>query len=209
MAGIHPRYERLLEAGLALAAELSLPAALQRIVELAAELTGARYGALGVLIDDASPPRLHDIAEDSRSVGFPTQPSADALLPRSSSHGTWPGLRQPVPDRERGGEDFDAEDERALILLAAQARVAIENAQLYEETRDRARRLEAIGPSPPPSWPGPRACWLWSSGTLGSWPVPTCGYRGPARGSVQLAVEAADGLLAEQLQGTVFPARAR
>ena len=35
MAGIHPRYERLLEAGLALAAELSLPAALQRIVELA------------------------------------------------------------------------------------------------------------------------------------------------------------------------------
>jgi GAF domain-containing protein len=49
MAGIHARYERLLESGLTLAAELSLPAALQRIVELAAELTGARYGALGVL----------------------------------------------------------------------------------------------------------------------------------------------------------------
>jgi hypothetical protein len=47
MAGTHAQYERLLEAGLALAAELSLPAALQRIVELAAELTGARYGALG------------------------------------------------------------------------------------------------------------------------------------------------------------------
>jgi hypothetical protein len=45
--GTHAQYERLLEAGLALAAELSLPAALQRIVELAAELTGARYGALG------------------------------------------------------------------------------------------------------------------------------------------------------------------
>ena len=49
MAGIHERYERLLETGLTLAAELSLPAALQRIVELAAELTDARYGALGVL----------------------------------------------------------------------------------------------------------------------------------------------------------------
>jgi GAF domain-containing protein len=49
MAGIHARYERLLETGVALAAELSLPAALQRIVELAAELTDARYGALGVL----------------------------------------------------------------------------------------------------------------------------------------------------------------
>ena len=106
MAGIHSRYERLVDTGLALAAELSLPAALQRIVELAAELTGARYGALGVLgrdgnigqfittgvseeqraaighipvgrgilgvlINDARPLRLHDIAEDPRSVGFP------------------------------------------------------------------------------------------------------------------------------------------
>jgi GAF domain-containing protein len=99
MASIHDRYERLLEAGLVLAADLSLPATLQRIVELAADLTGARYGALGVLgrdgvitefitpgvtaaeraaighipvgrgilgvlIDDARPLRLHDIAED-------------------------------------------------------------------------------------------------------------------------------------------------
>jgi GAF domain-containing protein len=100
------RYERLLEAGLALSSELSLPAILQRIVELAAQITGARYGALGVLgrdgritdfittgvtreeraaighipvgrgilgvlIDDAVPLRLRDIAEDARSVGFP------------------------------------------------------------------------------------------------------------------------------------------
>ena len=49
MASIHDRYERLLEAGLVLAADLSLPATLQRIGELAAELAGARYGALGVL----------------------------------------------------------------------------------------------------------------------------------------------------------------
>ena len=45
---------------------------------------------------------------------------------------------------KRGGEDFDADDERALTLLAAQAGVAIENAYLYEEAHDRARRLEAI-----------------------------------------------------------------
>ena len=49
MASTQDRYERLLEAGLALAADLTLPATLQRIVELAAGLTGARYGALGVL----------------------------------------------------------------------------------------------------------------------------------------------------------------
>jgi GAF domain-containing protein len=122
MAGINERYERLLEAGLALAAELSLPATLQRIVELAADLTGARYGALGVLgrdgtisefittgvtdqqrsaighipvgrgilgvlIDEASPLRLHDIAEDPRSVGFPPNhpPMRSSSAPRS-----WP-----------------------------------------------------------------------------------------------------------------------
>ena len=44
----------LLQAGLALASELSLPAVLQRIVDLAAEVAEARYGALGVLGPDGS-----------------------------------------------------------------------------------------------------------------------------------------------------------
>src|SRR5574341_981949 len=39
----------LLEAGLALSSERSLPVILQRIVELATKLTDARYGAIGVL----------------------------------------------------------------------------------------------------------------------------------------------------------------
>ena len=43
------RKDALLEAGLALASELSLPMVLQRIVDLAAEVTDARYGALGVI----------------------------------------------------------------------------------------------------------------------------------------------------------------
>ena len=43
------RKDVLLEAGLALASELSLPVVLQRIVDLAAEVTDARYGALGVI----------------------------------------------------------------------------------------------------------------------------------------------------------------
>ncbi len=44
-----PRLRALLEAGLALASELSLDSLLQRLTELAAELTGARYAALGVI----------------------------------------------------------------------------------------------------------------------------------------------------------------
>lgn len=43
------RNDALLEAGLTLASELSLPMVLQRIVDLAAEVTDARYGALGVI----------------------------------------------------------------------------------------------------------------------------------------------------------------
>ena len=45
------RKDALLEAGLTLAAELSLPMVLQRIVDLAAEVTDARYVALGVIGD--------------------------------------------------------------------------------------------------------------------------------------------------------------
>jgi signal transduction histidine kinase len=41
--------DALLEAGLTLSSELSLPMVLQRIVDLAVEVTDARYGALGVI----------------------------------------------------------------------------------------------------------------------------------------------------------------
>jgi signal transduction histidine kinase len=43
------RKDILLEAGLTLASELSLPIVLQRIVDLATQVTDARYGALGVI----------------------------------------------------------------------------------------------------------------------------------------------------------------
>src|SRR5918996_406649 len=46
------RFRALVDAGIALSSELSLDALLQRLVEAAAALTGARYAALGVI--DAS-----------------------------------------------------------------------------------------------------------------------------------------------------------
>jgi signal transduction histidine kinase len=48
------RDRRLIEAGMVLASELSLETVLSRIVELAVELTDARYGALGVLTSDGA-----------------------------------------------------------------------------------------------------------------------------------------------------------
>jgi GAF domain-containing protein len=43
------RLRAVLEAGMAIASELSLDTLLQRVVETAATLTGARYAALGVI----------------------------------------------------------------------------------------------------------------------------------------------------------------
>jgi signal transduction histidine kinase len=45
----HDRLRSLVEAGMALTSELSLDALLKRLLEIAAELTGARYAALGVI----------------------------------------------------------------------------------------------------------------------------------------------------------------
>jgi signal transduction histidine kinase len=242
MAGIHERYERLLEAGLALGGELSLPVALQRIVELAAELTGARYGALGVLgrdgrisefittgvtaaeraaigqlpvgrgilgvlIDDARPLRLHDIAEDPRSVGFPaSHPPMRSFLgvPVTARGRVYGNL---YLTEKRGGSDFDADDERALVLLAAQAGVAIENAQLYEEAQDRAQRLEAVRAITTAILAGVNTAELLAlvvghARALVGADLATLAL--PA-GEGRLRIEAADGLLADELQGTSFP----
>lgn len=49
MPEVTSRMRALVEAGIALSSELSLDAVLQRIVEVASDLTGARYAALGVI----------------------------------------------------------------------------------------------------------------------------------------------------------------
>jgi signal transduction histidine kinase len=46
---VETRWKRLIEAGIAVTSELTLDGVLQRIVETAAELTSARYAALGVI----------------------------------------------------------------------------------------------------------------------------------------------------------------
>src|SRR2546428_527643 len=45
---------------------------------------------------------------------------------------------------KQGPPQFTAEDEAALLVLATQAGVAIENARLYEETKRRGQWLEAV-----------------------------------------------------------------
>jgi len=70
-----PRLRALLEAGITLASELSLDSLLQRLTELAAKLTGARYAALGVI--DSTGARLerfitHGVDDETRAgIGDP------------------------------------------------------------------------------------------------------------------------------------------
>jgi signal transduction histidine kinase len=179
MASRPDRKDQLLESALILASDLSLPAVLQRIIELAVKLTDARYGALGVvgsdgrlrdfittgltpgqrhaigplpvgqgvlgvLIREAKPLRLQRISDDPRHVGFP------ANHPPMQSF-----LGAPVIARGRvfgniyltekqSAKEFDAEDEAALLVLATQAGVAIENARLYDEAKRRGQWLDAV-----------------------------------------------------------------
>jgi signal transduction histidine kinase len=174
------RLRVLVHAGIALSSELSLDALLQRIVETAAELTDARYaalgvidrtgqglesflttgvdaethaaigdlphgrGILGVLIRDAKPLRLHDIADDPRSVGFPpNHPPMTSFLGvpivlRGVAYGNL------YLTEKATGEDFSPEDSELAQLLAAQAAVAIENARLYENSTRWLRQVESL-----------------------------------------------------------------
>jgi signal transduction histidine kinase len=165
------RQEALVQAGLVLASELSLPAVLQKIANLAGEVADARYAALGVLspdgtgledfvtygvteeerraighlpvgkgilgalISDARPLRLPRIQDDERSVGFPANHP-----PMTSFLGVPIKVRGQVYgnlylSEKRGAAQFTAEDEEAVVTLAAQAGVAVENARLHEQVQ--------------------------------------------------------------------------
>ena len=170
MAGRPDRNEMLLEAALALSSELSLDAVLQRLVELAAAATGARYGALGVLgaegrivefvtsgltqeqrdaigalpvghgvlgvlIEEPRVLRLADVSKHPHSIGFPpNHPPMKSFLgaPVKAKGQVFGNL---YLTEKQGAQEFDEEDEKALIALAAQAGVAVENARLHEELR--------------------------------------------------------------------------
>jgi signal transduction histidine kinase len=174
------RLRALVEAGMAITSELSLDAVLQRLVEAAAELTGARYaalgvigptgtqlerflttgidpathaaigelprgrGILGVLIKDDEPLRLHRISDDPRSVGFPpNHPPMNTflgvpILLRGVAYGNL------YLTEKAGGEDFAAEDQELVELLASQAAVAVENARLYEAATGWSKQLESL-----------------------------------------------------------------
>ncbi|MFC5802242.1 GAF domain-containing protein [Streptomyces formicae] len=125
--------EAVLEAVLSVGTAHELHTALQHIVDRAAELTGARYGALAVV-----------------------DPERGRATERFTSGGPDPGMRRPlgVPihvhtevfghlclaDKRSG--PFTGDDLALLRILGSQAGIAISNARLHETARQRERWIE-------------------------------------------------------------------
>ncbi|WP_046729478.1 GAF domain-containing protein [Streptomyces humi] len=99
------------------------------------------HGILGELIRHPEPLRLAKISEHPASYGFP---------PHHPPMNTFLGVPIRVRDQvfgnlylteKRGGAQFDDEDVSVTSTLAVAAGVAIDNARLYEESRQRERWL--------------------------------------------------------------------
>lgn len=113
----------------------------QEMVERIGSLP-AGHGVLGQLIRDPRPLRLDNLADHPESFGFP---------PNHPTMHTFLGVPIRVRDAvfgnlyltEKRGGAFDEDDEAIVLALAAAAGVAIQNARLYSESRQRERWLVA------------------------------------------------------------------
>ncbi|MEU9286652.1 GAF domain-containing protein [Streptomyces sp. NPDC048275] len=138
-----PCLPSLLEAVLNVGTDLELQATLQHIVKGAAELTGARYAALGTA--DPGQEGLVEI----RAADLPAS-VAVCQRPFTGRSENRLGVPIRVDDEvfgnlylaEKRGGPFTDEDEQLLRVLANQAGSAIGNARLYEAARQRGRWLE-------------------------------------------------------------------
>ena len=106
--------------------------------------TPSGRGILGVLIERPTPLRLEQLSEHPASVGFPPNHP-----PMRSFLGVPVRVRGEVFGNlyltdKRGDRPFTVEDEKTVMALAAAAAVAIENARLYERSRQREAWREAV-----------------------------------------------------------------
>src|SRR5579884_159927 len=159
--------EHLVRVIVEISSDLDLGATLRRIVDAAMELTGARYGVLGIRgsdgtmvsfvragIDDETARRLGDLAvgEGLRVDDLTAHPQASGL------HDLAPEIRAllgtPITVRnaafghlyladDRPGRVFSTSQEGAVRALASAAAVAIDNARMFERERESAKWTKA------------------------------------------------------------------
>jgi signal transduction histidine kinase len=165
------------------------------------------HGILGLLIREPRPIRLGVRAEHPASFGFPPNHP-----PMTSFLGVPVRVRGEVYGNlyltnKRGKNEFDEEDQRVVMALASAVGVAVENARLYEDARQRERWLEASAevsttllsgtdPSDALAMVARRAREVTNA------EVAIIALRGPGR---DLVIEIAEGHDAEKLRGLVLP----
>ena len=99
------------------------------------------HGVLGLVIKEAKPIRLPDLAAHPSSYGFPpNHPPMHSFLgvPIIGRRGVFGNL---YVTEKIGGQEFTEEDEDIAILLAVNAAAAVENARHHEES---ARLLDEV-----------------------------------------------------------------
>jgi signal transduction histidine kinase len=91
------------------------------------------HGLLGALIEEESPIRIPRIADDPRSVGFPeNHPPMESFLGVPVLAGKRP-LGNLYLTNKLDLEEFSADDQELVEMLAVHVAVAIQNARLYEK----------------------------------------------------------------------------
>jgi signal transduction histidine kinase len=103
------------------------------------------HGVLGLLIHEAKPRRLPDIADHPDSYGFPPNHP-----PMHSFLGAPIRIRDEVfgnlyLTEKQGAAEFTEDDEAILVALAAAAGIAIDNARQYDVSRQQRRWLATTG----------------------------------------------------------------
>ncbi len=101
-------------------------------------------GLLGVVLHQNQHLRLADIAQDSRSCGFPPQhpPMRSLLAVPLPCRTPWRGNLY-LSEKEDGSE-FTATEEQTLVRFATQAAVAVDNAHLHAQVGSLAMAEERL-----------------------------------------------------------------
>ncbi|UWE10841.1 PP2C family protein-serine/threonine phosphatase [Actinacidiphila bryophytorum] len=129
------RQRRLLEAVVAISADMDMRSVLHHIVRAGTELIDARSGALGVLGEDGAVVDLITVGAHEHPSDAPPGHPADRevlgvpLTVRGTVYGNL------CLSGKKDGTAFTDDDETLLTALASAAGVSIENARLYERLK--------------------------------------------------------------------------
>jgi two-component system sensor histidine kinase DevS len=94
-------------------------------------------GMIGALMDSEEPIRLADLTRDARSAGYPAHHPKMRSFLGVPIRAADMQLGQIYLTEKIGLNEFSADDEKIIQMLAAYASAAIQNARLYERLRER------------------------------------------------------------------------